>query len=58
VAATLTQSTVNANTATGTTAAGGGIFNVSGTVTLTATTVKGNIPNNCSPPGSVSGCTD
>ncbi|MER6997838.1 hypothetical protein [Streptomyces sp. NPDC000410] len=35
---------------------GGGIYEDSGTVTLTSTTVTDNDPNNCSPSGSVPGC--
>lgn len=50
----LIRSLVNLNDAT---AAGGGIFKDSGTVTLTNSIVKDNSPDNCSPPGSVSGCT-
>jgi hypothetical protein len=44
--------------------AGGGILNISfdptaspGTVTLNHTDVTGNTPDNCEPPGSISGCT-
>jgi len=48
----LNHSEVSGNTA----ANGGGIFNSSGTVTLSATSVTGNNPNNCAPPGSVAGC--
>lgn len=51
----LTNTALAANTASGTTAAGGGIFN-NGTVTLGASLVVGNQPENCSPPGSVPGC--
>ena len=51
----LTNTALAANTASGTTAAGGGIFN-NGTVTLSASLVVGNQPENCSPPGSVQGC--
>ena len=36
---------------------GGGIFNNGGTVTLSATTITGNTPDNCEPPGSITGCT-
>jgi hypothetical protein len=36
---------------------GGGIFNGAGTVTLNLSPVVANVPNNCSPPGSVAGCT-
>jgi hypothetical protein len=36
---------------------GGGIFNAAGgTVTLASTLVSGNTPDNCEPPGSISGC--
>jgi hypothetical protein len=43
---------------TGNTAAhGGGIFNSDGTVTLSATAITGNTPDNCEPPNSISGCT-
>ncbi|MGN6168406.1 MAG: hypothetical protein ACTHQQ_09580, partial [Solirubrobacteraceae bacterium] len=45
-------------------AAGGGIVNISfdptvsaGTVTLRHSDVSGNTPDNCEPPGSISGCT-
>ena len=40
-----------------TAAAGGGIANQGGTVTLTGTRVAGNIPDNCEPPGTIPGCT-
>jgi hypothetical protein len=56
--ATLTTSAVVGNRATGGSAAGGGIFNDGGPVTLNNTVVLGNIPDNCQPPGTVSGCTD
>jgi len=36
---------------------GGGVFTFSGTVPLTNSTVSGNTPDNCDPPGSVTGCT-
>ena len=36
---------------------GGGIFSGGGTVTLSLSPVVGNVPDNCSPPGSVAGCT-
>jgi nitrous oxidase accessory protein NosD len=46
-------STINGNTAS----SGGGIDNGGGTVTLTGgSRVTGNKPDNCAPPGSVSGC--
>ncbi len=51
----LTNSALAANAAHGTTAAGGGIFN-NGSVTLGASLISGNQPQNCSPPGSVQGC--
>jgi predicted outer membrane repeat protein len=35
---------------------GGGIFNRGGTITLSHSPVYKNTPDNCSPPGSVSGC--
>ena len=38
-------------------AAGGGIANQGGTVTLTGTRVAGNTPDNCEPPGTIAGCT-
>jgi hypothetical protein len=54
------NSTVTNNSAD----AGGGIVNISfdpaaspGTVTLDHTDVSGNTPDNCEPPGSISGCT-
>lgn len=39
---------------------GGGIYNANytGSVTLTASPVTANTPNNCAPPNSVAGCTD
>jgi hypothetical protein len=52
-AVTLNHSQVTSNTA----AHGGGIFNFSGTVTLSAGTVTGNHPDNCEPPGTIAGCT-
>jgi hypothetical protein len=52
-ALTLNHSQVTGNTA----AHGGGIFNSGGTVTLAATSVTGNNPDNCEPPGTISGCT-
>jgi hypothetical protein len=51
---TLINSTVSANHAG---IDGGGIYVESGTVTLESTAVTGNVPDNCAPPGSVSGCT-
>ena len=51
-ALTLNHSQVTGNTA----AHGGGIFNNGGTVTLAATSVTGNTPDNCEPPG-IAGCT-
>jgi hypothetical protein len=49
---------LNHSQVTGNTAAhGGGIFNSGGTVTLAATSVTGNNPDNCEPPGTISGCT-
>ena len=35
---------------------GGGIFNNLGTVTLVHALVTGNHPDNCEPPGSITGC--
>ena len=52
-ALTLNHSQVTGNTA----AHGGGIFNNGGTVTLAKTSVTGNTPDNCEPPGTVPGCT-
>ncbi|MET8452413.1 hypothetical protein [Streptomyces sp. NPDC005209] len=49
---TLTDSSVTGNRA----GDGGGIFKASGTVTLNNTAVRRNVPNNCSPAGSVPGC--
>ncbi|PZR79636.1 MAG: hypothetical protein DLM65_10210 [Candidatus Aeolococcus gillhamiae] len=54
--ASLTDSSVTLNIASGAVAEGGGIYN-DGTVTLSNSTVRHNTPNNCSPPGSVPGCT-
>jgi len=52
------QLTLNHSQVTGNTAAhGGGIFNNGGTVTLSATSVTGNNPDNCEPPGTIPGCT-
>ena len=50
---TLNHSQVAGKTA----AAGGGIFNFGGTVTLSASSVTGNNPDNCEPPGTITGCT-
>ena len=52
-ALTLNRSRVTGNTA----AHGGGIFNNGGTVTLTASSVTRNTPDNCEPPGTIPGCT-
>jgi hypothetical protein len=52
-ALTLNHSQVTGNTA----AHGGGIFNNDGTVSLAATSVTGNTPDNCEPPGTIAGCT-
>ncbi len=49
---TLNHSQVKGNTA----AHGGGIFNSGGTVTLAATSITGNNPDNCEPPGTITGC--
>jgi predicted outer membrane repeat protein len=51
-ALTLNHSQVTGNTA----ARGGGIFNNGGTVTLAATSITGNTPDNCAP-GTIAGCT-
>lgn len=51
-AVTLNQSQVKGNTAG---IGGGGIFNNRGTVTLTKTSITGNNPDNCEPPG-IAGC--
>ena len=49
--------TLNHSQVTGNTAAhGGGIFNFGGTVTLAKRSVTGNNPDNCEPPGSITGC--
>jgi hypothetical protein len=55
--ARLTGTTVIQNTAGDT---GGGIYNATftGAVTLTASAVVANTPNNCAPPGTVPGCTN
>ena len=49
----MTGSRVLDNTA----AAGGGIANQGGTVTLKGTLVAANVPDNCEPPGTIAGCT-
>ncbi len=49
----MNHSQVNRNSA----GMGGGIFNGDGAVTLNSTAVNGNTPDNCEPPGSVTGCT-
>ena len=51
---TLNHSQVTGNTAV---QGGGGIFNFGGTVTLKATSITGNNPDNCEPPGTIAGCT-
>jgi hypothetical protein len=49
--------TLNGSAVTGNSAGdGGGIYKASGTVTLSDSVVRTNAPNNCSPPGSISGC--
>lgn len=51
------SSTVTSNSATGPLVGGGGIYQlVAGTVTVSQASVSGNTPNNCAPPGSISGC--
>ncbi|HEY2125569.1 MAG TPA: hypothetical protein VGH77_00130 [Streptosporangiaceae bacterium] len=50
---TLKHSQVTGNTASH----GGGIFNNGGTVALSTTSVTGNSPDNCEPPGTIAGCT-
>ncbi len=52
----LTSSQVTGNRALGTGADGGGVFNASGTVTLIASRVTGNQPDNCGSPSTVPGC--
>ncbi|MFF9360789.1 hypothetical protein [Streptomyces griseoluteus] len=52
----LNRSPVIRNRALGTGADGGGIFNAGGTVTLIASPVVGNQPNNCGSPSTVPGC--
>ncbi|MER7468999.1 hypothetical protein [Streptomyces sp. NPDC097981] len=54
----LTSSTVVRNTANGGPVSGGGIFNASGTVTLDGSRVRNNIPDNCAPENTISGCTN
>jgi len=49
----LVHSTVTGNSAA---VRGGGIFKTTGAVTLIKSTVTANIPDNCSPPDSISGC--
>ena len=54
--ATLTGDLFTRNTAT---ASGGGIFNhaaLGATAGIAGTTVTGNLPDNCAPPGAISGC--
>src|SRR5262245_8521562 len=51
---TIKGSKITGNSASG---AGGGIVNQDGTVSLTGTRVAGNTPDNCEPPGSITGCT-
>lgn len=51
---TLKDSEVRHNTA----AHGGGIFNNGGTVTLSASIVTGNNPDNCEPTNTIAGCTN
>jgi hypothetical protein len=51
---TIDNSIVTHNTAG---SGGGGVFAFSGTVPLTNSTVSGNTPDNCEPPGAVTGCT-
>ena len=51
---TIKGSKITGNSASG---AGGGIVNQDGTVTLTGTLVAGNAPDNCEPPGTITGCT-
>ncbi len=54
--ATLRASGVTGNVVTGRAAAGGGIFNNSGSVSLDASPVLANSPDNCAPFSSVAGC--
>jgi len=51
---TINGSKITGNSASG---GGGGILNGDGTVTLTGTQVAGNVPDNCEPPGTITGCT-
>ena len=51
---TIKGSKITGNSASG---SGGGIVNQDGTVTLTGTRVAGNTPDNCEPPGTITGCT-
>jgi hypothetical protein len=51
---TVDNSTVSHNTAG---SGGGGVFAFSGTVPLNNSAVSGNSPDNCDPPGAVTGCT-
>ncbi|MGW0749585.1 hypothetical protein [Streptomyces sp. NPDC002587] len=53
----LSGSEVRHNTANGGAGSGGGIFNSGATVTLDRSAVRDNRPDNCAPPGSVTGCT-
>lgn len=53
---TLIRSTVEDNTAGDGPGSGGGIYNAGGTVTLIHSRVRHNHPDNCAPPGSVTGC--
>lgn len=54
--ATLANSRVENNAVTDPGGSGGGIFEGIGQVSLFATTVTGNTPDNCAPPGAVPGC--
>ena len=49
----LDNSLLTVNTAT---AGGGGIYNDEGTVTLRFNLINANVPNNCDPTGTISGC--
>lgn len=51
--ATLTDSRVSDNSAL---SDGGGIYLASGAITLQNSAITGNAPDNCAPPGSISGC--
>jgi hypothetical protein len=54
----LTLTNVSSNTASGVTDSGGGLFLVGvAQATLVYSSVAGNIPDNCQPPGRISGCT-